>query len=246
VRRHRLGVAAAALVVLASGCGGGGRSARPTQPTASVPTTTAAPADPGRDAIESFAKAARRHDAAAMWRMLSTSSRERLGPTLGAFRKDAAGGVERRLGALERFHVLVSERITPELGVVAVDGSRLVGGSRRRDVYAAALRLEGSRWKVELGGPVVVRPIGPDPGAHERVVAQVAAAVQGPGGAGTAVMYVDGLTENPTVAGTATNATLYANFEPALDRGRHTVVVFASDGREASATGWAFTVTKGP
>lgn len=176
--------------------------------------------------------------------MLSTSARERLGPSLARFRTHAAVPLIERIGAFERFRTIVSERITPEFGVVAIDGSRLVEGARERSVYALALRLEGTQWKVELGSPVIVRPIGPDPGARETVVAQVAAAVEGPGGAGTAVMYVDGQTENPQVRGTASNSTLFANFEPALDPGRHTVVVFADDGREASVTAWAFTVAK--
>jgi hypothetical protein len=242
---------AAALVVLAAGCGGG-KSAQPTRaastilPAASAPATTAPAPDPGRDAIEAFAAAARSGRADAMWRLLSASSRERLGPTLDDFRAHADAGLRNHLGSFGRYRVIVSERITPEFGVVAIDGSRRVKGSLRRDLYAAVLRLEGSGWKVELGSPVSVRAIGPDPGTRQRLVAQVAAAVEGPGGAGTAVMYVDGQTVNPTVAGTATNSTLYANFDPALDRGRHTVVVFASDGREAAATAWAFTTTKGP
>jgi hypothetical protein len=57
-------------------------------------------------------------------------------------------------------------------------------------------------------------------------------------------MDVDGGTVNPQVRGTATNSTLFANFEPALGPGRHTVVVFAADGRDASATAWAFTAEK--
>ncbi len=233
-------------VLLVAGCGGT-KSAAPTESTtAASPATTTAPADPGRDAVEAFVAAARRGTAAGLWRMLSSSTRERLGPTLADFRRDSVRELRTSVGSFGRFRVIVSERITPELGVVAIDGTRRVGGSARRDVYAAVLRLEGSAWKVDVGGPVTVRPIGPDPGAREPVVAQVAAAVQGPGGAGTAVMYVDGLTVSPTVTGTSTNSTLYANFEPALDRGRHTVVVFASDGREASAIAWAFTVTKAP
>ena len=83
-----------------------------------------------------------------------------------------------------------------------------------------------------------------DPDAREPVVAQIAAAVQGPGGAGTAVMYLDGQVVNPEVRGTSANSTLFANFDPALDPGRRTVVLFASDDREASATAWAFTVEK--
>jgi hypothetical protein len=172
--------------------------------------------------------------------MLSTASKRRFGPTLGKFRSGAGGELADSIGSFRGAKVIVSERITPEFGVVAVDGR--VNG--KRSVYAVPLRLEAGRWKIELGSPVKIRPIGPPPGKHEPVVAQIAAAVTGPGGTGTAVMYLDGHTENPKVAGTSSNATMYANFEPALDPGRHTVVVFASDGGEAGATAWDFTVGK--
>jgi len=68
--------------------------------------------------------------------------------------------------------------------------------------------------------------------------------VVGRGGRGTAVMYLDGATLNPEVRGTATNSTLFANFDEALYPGRHTVVLFANAGREAAATAWAFTAAK--
>jgi hypothetical protein len=218
-----------------AGCGGGKKAAT-TAPKTTAPPVTTTSGDPGRDAIEAFAAAARTENAGAMWDLLSTETRARLGVTLAHFRTHAAATLAKRLGSFGRFGVIVSERVTPEFGVVAIDGGR--------DVYAVALRLEGAHWKVELGGPVKVRPIGPDPGAREQVVAQIAGAVQGPGGTGTAVMYLDGLTEHPEVRGTATNSTLFANFDPALDPGRHTVVLFANDGREASATAWSFTVAK--
>lgn len=231
----------AVLAAVVAGCGGGGQSA---PATTAPPVATTAPADPGKATIEAFVGAARAGQAARLWAMLSTSAKHSLGPTLAGFRKRAATQLAEGVGSFDRFRVIVSERVTPEFGVVAIDGPRLVEGAREQSVYAVALRLEGTRWKVELGGPVKVRPIGPDPGARETVVAQVAVAVQGPGGAGTAVMYVDGQTVNPEARGTATNSTLFANFDPALDPGRHTVVVFASDGREASATAWAFTAEK--
>jgi hypothetical protein len=232
--------ASGVVLVTAAACGGGKTVATTVSTTA--PATTAPVADPGRDAIAAFVTAARAGRAQAMWRMLSTSSRERLGPMLADFRDGAAADLTEGVGSYRRFHTIVSERVTPELGVVAIDGLRNVAGAQERGIYAAVLRLEGTSWKIELGGPVRIRAIGPDPGAHERVVAQVAAAVQGPPGNGTAVMYVDGQTVSPTVAGTASDSTLYANFEPGLDKGRHTVVVFASAGREASAVAWAFTV----
>ncbi len=75
-------------------------------------------------------------------------------------------------------------------------------------------------------------------------MAQIAAAVDGVGGSGTAVMYLDGQTLTPEVRATASNSTMFANFDSGLDPGRHTVVVFATANRDASATSWAFTVVK--
>jgi hypothetical protein len=229
--------------LLLAGCGGG-KSAEPTTNEFPQPATTTMSADPGKDAIQAFVAAAHAGRADAMWDLLSTASKRRLGPTIARFRTRGAKRLAKNLGSFGRYNVIVSERITPEFGVVAVDGSQVVEGRRLREVYAAALRLEGEKWKVELGGPVHVRAVGPDPGAHEGVVAQVAAAVSGKGGTGSAVVYVDGLTENPKVYGTASNSTLVVNFEPALDPGRHTVVVFGNVGRDASATGWWFTARR--
>jgi hypothetical protein len=233
----RAGFLALVVALVLSGCGG----TSTVTATKEEPTTTTAPADPGKAIVDALWLAARRGSAEALWALLSTSSKERLGPTLKEFRTGPAAELEASLGAFTSLRPFVSERITPEFGVVAVDGRR----DGKPAVYAVALRIEGASWKVELGGPVKIRPIGPDPGARETVVAQVAAAVEGPGGTGTALMYVDGQTQtNLQSRGTSSNATLFANFEPALDPGRHTVVVFASDGREASATAWAFTVAK--
>ena len=64
----------------------------------------------------------------------------------------------------------------------------------------------------------------------------------GQGGSGSAVIYVDGITENPKIYGTASNSTLVVNYDQGLDRGRHTVVVFGNVGRQASAFAWSFTV----
>jgi hypothetical protein len=139
-----------------------------------------------------------------------------------------------RYSGLARAKVVLSQRITNEFGVVAVQN-----GVR---AAAFAMRLVGERWLIELGGPLLVDPIGPDPGAREEVVAQIAAAVTGQGGAATAVMWIDGQALNPQIRGTATNVTMFANLDPPLDRGRHVAVVFAAGMHEASATAWTFTV----
>ena len=230
----------AGVIAVLAGCGGSKHAATTASGTTTAPVTTA-PADPGKAAIDAFAAAARRGDARAMWALLSTQSRARVGPTLSRFEQGQAAELHREIGAFTRFRTIVSERITPEFGVVAIDGIR----NGRREVYATALRLQGENWKVEAKSPVVVRPIGPAPDAREPVVAQIAGAVEGPGGSGTAVMYLDGATLNPQVRGTASNSTLFTNFDRPLDPGRHTVVLFASDGRQAAATAWAFTVRKG-
>jgi len=223
------------LVVVLAGCGGD-----ETQQTTTVapPVTTAAP-DPGKDAVDALLGAAAAGRTEAIWGLLSSASKERLGPTLGEFKSGAGGELADSLGSFRNPKVIVSERITPEFGIVAIDGRQ----NGRKAVYAVPLRLEGTAWKLELGGPVKVKVLGPQPGSRG-LVAQIAAAVTGPGGTGTAVMYLDGHTENPKVAGTTGNSTMYANFDQALDPGRHTVVVFASDGRNAGATAWAFTATK--
>jgi hypothetical protein len=224
------------LVVVLAGCGGD-----ETQQTTAVapPVTTAAP-DPGKDAVDALLGAAAAGRTEAIWGLLSSASKERLGPTLGEFKSGAGGELADSLGSFRNPKVIVSERITPEFGIVAIDGRQ----NGRKAVYAVPLRLEGTAWKLELGGPVKVKVLGPQPGSRG-LVAQIAAAVTGPGGTGTAVMYLDGHTENPKVAGTTGNSTMYANFDQALDPGRHTVVVFASDGRNAGATAWAFTATSG-
>jgi hypothetical protein len=222
------------LLLALAGCGGGDQA----QPT--TIRLQPAPTDPGKAAIRAALATAAAGRTDRLWGMLSTRSKQRVGPTLRRFRSGAGGELADRLGSLRDATVIVSERITPEFGIVAVDGRR----NGKRALEAVPLRLEGTSWKLEVGGPVRVRPIGPLPGKREPVVAQIGAAVTGPGGTGTAVMYLDGHTESPKVAGTSSNATLYANFEPALDPGRHTVVVFASDGQDAGATAWDFIAGK--
>jgi hypothetical protein len=226
--------AALALLVLAlAGCGGGGKTTTNAVTTVALPTTTTA-GDQGKGVIDALVAAARAHRTDAVWGMLSTTSKQRLGPTLAAFRR-SAGPTLAPLAALGPYKEVVSERITPEFGVVAVDDGK--------EVYALPLRLEGSTWKAELGGPVTIKVLGPQPGS-KGLVAQIGVGVGGPSGVGTAVMYLDGQTENPKVYTTATNSTLVSDFDPALPAGRHTVVVFATDGREAAAKAWWFRATK--
>jgi hypothetical protein len=106
------------------------------------------------------------------------------------------------------------------------------------------MRLVGEDWLIELDGPLRIEPLGPLPGAREQVVAQIGAEVKGARGNVTAVMWLDRQTLAPKIAAGPSSATVYANFDPPVERGRHIAVVFAAGTREASATAWTFTVAK--
>lgn len=227
------------VAAVVAGCGGE-QAAETRAPTPATATT--APADPGLEVLGAFVAVARAGDARAMWALLSPETRRRWGPALARFEEGAARELEEGVGSFRRYEVVVSERVTEEFGVVAIDGRRVVEGERERAIYAVALRLVGSGWRLELGGPLEVRPLAPDPGVRKDVVAQIAAEVAGGSASGAAVMYLDGQTLSPRAYGTPAKATLLTNLDPPLDPGRHTVVVFASAGREAAATAWSFTV----
>ncbi len=93
-----------------------------------------------------------RRRAGPMWALLDDLEQGTARPDAGRLQRamPRARGGRRRLRAASR--VIVSERVTPEFGVVAIDGRSDFEGNRERGVYAVALRLEGKAWKIELGG----------------------------------------------------------------------------------------------
>ena len=118
--------------------------------------------------------------------------------------------------------VIVSERITGRFGLIAI-----ASGPR---TFAVPLRLEGDKWKLELGrGPLAIQVLGPDAGSVSRV-RQIAYEVQGTPGGATAVLYVDGVTLLSKEAATTKSATVYANLEAPLTPGPHKAVAFATHG----------------
>lgn len=219
------------VAALAAGCGSGGGKGAGSPETGTV---SAASQDPGLDAVKGMIRAARSRDRAALWSLLSTPARRRLGPTLPAFRRRGAPGLERSLGyfVAHPFREVVSERITGRFGVVAI-----ASGSR---TYAAPLRHENGKWKLDLGGsPMSIRVLGPDPGSVGRIQ-QVAYEVRGAPEGATAVLYVDGVTLLSREAVARGTATVYANLESALTPGLHNVVAFATHGDSAAAKVWTF------
>ena len=187
--------------------------------------------DPGLETLGAFLHAAEEGNADLMRGLLSLASSRRLGT-------DALTKLAARLEPLARsYRVVVSERITDDFGVAAVKGSTRV--------YAAALRREGEEWRLELGGPVTIKPLGPDPGSREKLVQQVGAEVEGGTGSGDVVLYLDGVPIPFTkVYGGGRSFTAYANLPSPVKVGRHSIVAFAGRQGDASALAWTFSVPR--
>ena len=220
--RPRDGVPAliAMLVVAAPG------AAAPAQATGSPGT-----------ALRALVRAAEAGRYDGMWAQLTRASRMRLGPSLTRFRHGAGPRLRSELAAFSpRVRLILHERIDVRLGVAAVAGMRRAPDGARYGAFAAAARVDGGAWRLELGGPVRLHAIRPDPG--ERVVrrTQIAAGVAAHAPIVEAGLWVDGLAF-PARGGSTDprHLTMWDEAPQPLRTGRHSVVAFASAGRTASA-----------
>jgi hypothetical protein len=187
------------------------------------------PADPGAAVLAAFIAAAGHGDTKAMRTLLSAQSQTRV--------SDAAlGALAKRLRPFARGNrLVVSERITDSFGVVAA--------VRQPATFAAAMRLAAGNWKLELGGPIRIRPLGPRPGSRERRVRQVAAAIDNASEGGEALLYLDGqAAPDAKVYRFRDQLSVVSNLPTAVPKGRHSVVVFAGSPSTATARGWTFVV----
>ncbi len=202
------------LAVALAGCGGGSKKA---------------PADPGRDVLGAFLRAAGRGDTSTMRTLLSPQASQRYGD--GRL-KLLAG----ELGPFAKgFRLVVSERITDTFGLAAA--------VHQPDSYAAAIRKTGDRWGLELGGPIRILPLGPDPGARQRRVRQLAASIENVAAPGEALLYLDGQTlPEAKVYRFGSKLSIVANLPVKVAAGRHSIVVFAGAGANAAARAWTFLV----
>ena len=197
------------------------------------PAPTAA-ADPGREVMAALVAATADDDAETVWELLSAQSRERVGPTFEEFERNEFPELKRTLAPFAggSLPVEVSEKIDDEFGLVAL--------SRRADAYATPLRLDGDVWRVELRSPVRIDVLGPPPDSRGEFAQQIGVEKHGAGGAGIAVLYLDGVTLDAQTFSDADSATIFANFESDLEPGRHTAVAFTSAAGEAAARAWTF------
>ena len=217
-------VLVAVFALLAAGCGSDDKQAAPPPPSP----------DPGREVMRAFVAAAADGDAETAWELLSQPSQGRAGPTLEEFEEKTFPELRRTLAPFAggKLPVEVSERIDDQFGIVAL--------SRGGDAYATPLRLEGDVWRVELPGPVRIEVLGPPPGSRGKFVQQIGVEKHGPGGAGVAVLYLDGVTLDPRTSSSPEGATIFANFANSLEPGLHTAVAFTSSGGNAAARAWTF------
>ncbi len=211
-----VGLACAAASV--AGCGGAG-----------------APTDPGRAVAGQLVDAASGHDAQALWDLLSTGARRLEGGDEQTFARRGASALERRLAPFaRRFDVVVSERITDDVGVVAIRNGA--------DAYAVPLRRERGEWKAEVASPVRIAILGPRPGSAQ-VVGQIGVEVHARGGVGNALLYLDGQSLEPNVYPGRLGATVFANLPRPAKPGRHVAVAYADLGAAAAAVAWTFDAT---
>jgi len=214
-------ILAALLALALGGCGGDEKQATP-------------PPNPGREVMRALVAAAAANDAEATWDLLSLPSQRREGPTREDFEQNGFPELRRTLAPFAEgsLPVEVSENVDGEFGLVAL--------SRGGSAYAVPLRREGEFWRVELPGPVQIEILGPPPGSRGKFVNQIGVEKHGAGGAGIALLYLDGVTLDAQTASDVDSATIYANFSGKTQPGLHTAVAFTSAGGNAAARAWTF------
>jgi hypothetical protein len=144
------------------------------------------------------------------------------------------------------------EQLRKELGSLSGDRARTlyrggdwavawVRGEQGRP-YAAALRLDDGRWRVDLSRRVRIRILGPDPGAKADPIPQAAVEMNARGPLAESGLWLDGVPLQVKGGGSPTRGTIYGAPASPLDPGRHVAVAFARTARAGTAVAWAFTV----
>lgn len=241
---------AAASAVFVTGCGGGGGgSADEVSATTPVPSASdaAAARDPG-EVLTDFVEAAGTGDAEKMWSLLSRRTQTRIGSTLAKFRGGPAHELEEGVGSFAGggYELILAERITEKWAVAALAGERTAEGAKEYAAYAAALRLEGRAWRLELGDSVRIRPLRPDPGEVLEERTQLAAEIKARAPIVEGGLWLDGQAVPGESGGVSDRyLTIYTDIV-SLEPGPHSIVVFASAGHTASARAWTFKARPNP
>jgi hypothetical protein len=216
------------------------------QSSATEPPESVVAPPPG-PTLEEFVAAARAGDADAMWALLSAPTQERLGPTAADFRRGQGRRLQTSLGSFieGRSAVFLDEQVSADFAVAAFGGRQTIQGKERRGAFAAALRYEDGDWRLELGGPVKLEALVPDPGEVENENTQLAAGVAADAAILEGGLWLDGDAVAGESGGTDDrHITFYSDPVTELEKGPHAAVAFASTARDASALAWLFSVKR--
>jgi hypothetical protein len=212
---------------LAAGCGGSERL-----PTIFVEPEAQGPdRDAGLTALR-FVQAARSGDRERMRALMSAATRASFGPGTG--RELAA-----QLAGFSEARIVLGQALDERWAVAAVAGRNDEGEPA---AWAAALRRENDRWRVELGGIFFTRmrpvPLGEaDPYAEIRVEAQAGGEVDElRAWIGRQPLRAYAFRRQPFTR------EIWGRLRTAVPEGEHTLVAFAIAGDTAGAFAWPFEV----
>jgi hypothetical protein len=223
---------ALALVVLATGCGGGEK----TQPTRTVSEVGIEAPELGAR-MRAFAQAAARGDDEAMFAMLTRPSQASLEESFG----EVALDLEEGIGTIAGGELVMARRVG-EVGFAALVDERVVEDEREDYAYAVAFVREGGEWRIDLGA-ATVSALEPDPEEKTGGRPELRARVETAGEVRDALMWLDGEpVEVERGADGPFVATLAADAPGELAPGRHVIVVLGTGPDAATAAAWPFRV----
>ena len=235
----------AALAVAPGACGGNEQpapfGAQPPSATAegeTVPAPAPTPEPQVGLMLSRFTQAAADGDTAALWELLSSESRQRLGPTIEDFAQELGPKFQGGLGAFAGtdYELVLAVEMPSGWGVAAIAGVRERDGREEFATYAAAFRRESGEWKIELGAPldlIRVKPEGTQTAeARPDIVIRIDAATK----IEEAGLWLDG-EPLPAKGRSADGREVVIAGQPdvALSPGNHVVVIFAESGDTANA-----------
>jgi hypothetical protein len=238
----KIAVLALALVALVAGCGGNDGASETTDET---PQAEQYPDDPkARETLDDFVEAAGRRDAAAMYALLSETSKAKFGPTLAHFRVGAGRDLSIVLGAMARdgggYKNVMAQEVTPAWSVAAIQGHVTGNGEEQYGAYAVALRRLGDERRIELAAPVSFNPVTPEPELKSETTPDIATEVTAEEPVLRSVVWID---DEALVSNLGPEQIiLSAEVTSPLVEGRHTVVTYAETQDGAGANAFTFQV----
>ena len=236
------------MALSATACGSGGAietgpqstSEAPPATSQTAPSTTKTPAkataamtydaEPG-EVLTRFVQAAADEDVAVMWELMSSPSRERLGPTRAEFADTYAEGFRDGLGTFAGTdpEIVVSGTDDEGWGVAAIAGDRVRDGQEEFATYAAALRVEDGEWRLELGAPIAITYLDESPTGTVDVEIEAGAPLEAAG------LWVDGEPAQAVVQGTDLSHVVVHAEQVQTTADRPVGVVFARTSDQAQA-----------